>query len=86
MWFDYAMKRAWLDELQPREDTSTYDLCSLHSERFSSPQGWTVEDRRFLPEPLFHLEDPPPVEELRRLPSADEQDHARARQVGIPEL
>lgn len=86
MGFDYAMKRAWLDELQPREDPATYDLCSLHSERFSSPEGWTVEDRRFLPEPLFHLDDPPPVEELRRLASSEEQDHQTPRQAGLPEL
>lgn len=67
--FDYGVRRAWLDELSPRNDPSTYDLCSVHADRFSPPRGWTHEDRRFLPEPLFHLEeippDPSPVESPR---------------------
>lgn len=51
--FDYTGRRAWLEDLKPERDPATYELCSVHAERFGPPRGWQSEDRRRLPEPLF---------------------------------
>ena len=86
--FDYSSKLAWLEELQARPEPATYDLCSVHAERFGPPRGWRVEDRRFLPEPLFQLEDPGVPEDLPRIASAPPkaQEAAVSRQAGLPEI
>ncbi|MGI8426438.1 MAG: DUF3499 family protein [Actinomycetota bacterium] len=44
--FDYAGKRVWLDDLKPGPDPATYDLCSVHAERFQPPTRWKFDDRR----------------------------------------
>lgn len=54
--FDYQNSRAWLEDLRPRHDPVTYDLCSVHAERCSSPKGWAWEDRRAMPEPVIYAE------------------------------
>lgn len=54
--FDYQGSRAWLEDLHPRKEPATYDLCSVHAERCSPPKGWTWEDRRAMPEPVLHAE------------------------------
>jgi hypothetical protein len=46
MGYDYAARRSWIEELGPRPDPATYELCALHSDRFSPPQGWDLQDRR----------------------------------------
>lgn len=51
--FDYESRRAWLDDLRPGEDPSTYDLCAVHAGRFRPPKGWASEDRRRMPEPVI---------------------------------
>ena len=67
--FDYASRRAWIDELPPRPQPSTYDLCAVHAGRFKPPQGWETEDRRSLPEPLFHPRERPESSESEAQPS-----------------
>ena len=45
--FDYSGRRAWVDELMGTgRDPATYDLCSVHADRFAPPTGWEFEDRR----------------------------------------
>lgn len=51
--FDYQNSRAWLEDLRPRHDPATYDLCSVHAERSSPPKGWAWEDIRAMPEPVI---------------------------------
>lgn len=90
--FDYGAKRAWLEELRPKHDPSTYDLCSVHSERFSPPNGWVAEDRRVLSEPLFHVPSsmaPKEHDEEEAVPIAAEaqvESHPRQLQAGLPEI
>ena len=54
--FDYQNSQAWLEDLRPRHDPATYDLCSVHAERCSPPKGWGWEDRRATPEPVIYAE------------------------------
>jgi hypothetical protein len=90
--FDYGAKRAWLEELRPKHDPSTYDLCSVHSERFSPPMGWAAEDRRVLSEPLFHVpSEVTPVDEdddeAVPVPAGRPiQMNAAQMQAGLPEV
>jgi len=44
--FDYRARRAWIDEPKAGDEPGTYDLCSVHVERFGAPTGWESEDRR----------------------------------------
>jgi hypothetical protein len=53
--FEYSEQLTWLEDLLPVAEPATYDLCSIHAARFGPPMGWTVEDRRLLPEPLFEV-------------------------------
>jgi hypothetical protein len=40
--FDYADAMAVLGPLAIRHEPGSYDLCDVHSERLSAPQGWQV--------------------------------------------
>lgn len=66
--FLYSTRQAWLEDMSPKRHPSTYDLCSLHAQRFKPPLGWTMSDRRETPEPLFTMnhedvvaEESPPI-------------------------
>lgn len=45
--YDYAAGVATVDHLGVPHPMQ-YDLCDLHTERLSVPQGWTLVDRRVL--------------------------------------
>ncbi|MCA1838894.1 MAG: DUF3499 family protein [Actinomycetota bacterium] len=86
--FDYANKKAWLEELKPKHEPATYDLCAVHSERFSPPKGWQAEDHRLLAEPLFHVSPMPtstPQEAEHRAAAAG-ADSPLTLQAGLPEI
>ncbi|HLS91974.1 MAG TPA: DUF3499 family protein [Microbacterium sp.] len=40
--FDYAGRMAALGPLGAGNDPHAHDLCWMHTERLSVPQGWTV--------------------------------------------
>jgi hypothetical protein len=40
--YDYADAMAVLGPLSYRSEPHTYDLCEVHAERLSAPQGWQV--------------------------------------------
>ncbi|HEX9992521.1 MAG TPA: DUF3499 family protein [Acidimicrobiales bacterium] len=44
--YDYKARVVWLGALADEAHPATHDLCAIHAERLSAPQGWTVEDRR----------------------------------------
>lgn len=44
--FDYRQRYVRLDDLHCTGDPSSYDLCSVHAERFTPPVGWDADDRR----------------------------------------
>ena len=43
--YDYAAGVATVEQLAPPHPMQ-YDLCQLHTERLSVPNGWTLVDRR----------------------------------------
>ena len=53
--FDYVARQAWLEDLRAQHEPATYDLCSVHAQRFRPPNGWGAEDRRRMAEPLFKV-------------------------------
>lgn len=44
--YDYGSRVVWLGPLADQAHPATHDLCPIHAERLSAPQGWTVEDHR----------------------------------------
>jgi uncharacterized protein DUF3499 len=54
--YDYAGRRAWLDDLDEEHDPHAYDLCADHADGLTVPRGWVCEDRRSAERPLFHVE------------------------------
>ncbi|TQL48607.1 uncharacterized protein DUF3499 [Homoserinimonas aerilata] len=40
--YDYADSMAVLGPLSQKAEPHAYDLCAVHSERLSVPQGWQV--------------------------------------------
>lgn len=40
--YDYADSMAVLGPLSVTAEPHTYDLCAIHAERLSVPQGWQV--------------------------------------------
>jgi hypothetical protein len=40
--YDYADQMAVLGPLGLARDPHAYDLCALHAERLSTPQGWQI--------------------------------------------
>jgi hypothetical protein len=43
--YDYANRVATVERLAPPHPMQ-YDLCELHTERLSVPNGWTLVDQR----------------------------------------
>jgi hypothetical protein len=54
--YDYAGRRAWLDDLDDDHDPHAYDLCTEHADRLTVPRGWACDDRRSAVRPLFHVQ------------------------------
>lgn len=46
MSYGYASRTVWVDDLAPEADPNAYDLCPVHADRQSVPQGWNRTDRR----------------------------------------
>jgi hypothetical protein len=44
--YQYATATVWIDDLSDDHDPHAYDLCERHGQRFVSPSGWRLEDRR----------------------------------------
>lgn len=44
--YQYATATVWIDDLSDVADPHAYDLCERHGQRFVSPSGWRLEDRR----------------------------------------
>ncbi|MFM8956072.1 MAG: DUF3499 family protein [Actinomycetota bacterium] len=44
--YQYATATVWIDDLSDSVDPHAYDLCERHGQRFVSPSGWRLEDRR----------------------------------------
>lgn len=40
--YDYADSMVVLGPLATRAEPHSYDLCAVHAERLSAPQGWQV--------------------------------------------
>jgi hypothetical protein len=78
--FDYGSRRVWLDDLTPEPEPVSYDLCSVHSDRFRAPKGWETQDLRLLPEPLFR-----PKTELPPAPTPSPEDE-ELRQAVMREI
>ena len=47
--FVYADSMAVLGPLSQKAEPHSYDLCSVHAERLSAPQGWQVVRHEILP-------------------------------------
>ena len=41
-----------MDRLSDEASPATHDLCALHADRFTPPQGWSCTDNRIVA-PLF---------------------------------
>jgi hypothetical protein len=44
--FQYASSVIWLDHLTDERQAGVYELCETHWQRFVSPNGWRIDDRR----------------------------------------
>jgi hypothetical protein len=44
--FQYASSVIWLDHLTDERHPGVYELCETHWQRFVSPNGWHIDDRR----------------------------------------
>lgn len=54
MSYDYGSRTVWLDDLtEPVVPGLGYAMCEEHSQRFTPPMGWKLEDRRQPVRPLF---------------------------------
>ncbi|MDZ7675266.1 MAG: DUF3499 family protein [Acidimicrobiales bacterium] len=53
--YDYGARVATVERLAPHHPMQ-YDLCELHTERLSVPNGWTLVDRR-VTAPVVDLHD-----------------------------
>jgi hypothetical protein len=53
--YDYAGRRAWLDDLDDDRDPHAHNLCTEHADGLTVPRGWACEDRRSAVRPLFHV-------------------------------
>lgn len=51
--YDYGSRTATVEQLAPSHPMQ-YDLCELHAERLSVPNGWTLVDRRVGPVAALH--------------------------------
>lgn len=48
MTYGYGVRTVWVDDLVPESYPESYDLCSMHADRLTVPQGWVLNDRRTL--------------------------------------
>lgn len=46
MTYGYALRTAWIGDLDAGGSPAGYDLCVEHADRLGVPQGWQREDRR----------------------------------------
>ena len=69
--FDYPGQMVVVGPLAPAVDPSAYDLCRVHADRMSAPQGWDVVRLPELDEAT-----PPPTDDLLALADA-------IREVGL---
>lgn len=46
MTFSYGEQIVWVDVLTVDAHPMDHDLCLLHADRTTAPQGWVLEDRR----------------------------------------
>ena len=44
--FHYSSSVIWLDRLADERTPGVYEFCDAHFDRFVSPNGWRLEDRR----------------------------------------
>jgi len=44
--FHYPSSVIWLDHLADERVAGVYEFCEAHLQRFVSPSGWRLEDRR----------------------------------------
>lgn len=49
--YDYADSMVVLGPLSLAHEPHTYDLCALHADRLSAPQGWQVVRHQVIGEP-----------------------------------
>ncbi|HVX07206.1 DUF3499 family protein [Humibacter sp.] len=49
--YDYADSMVVLGPLSLTHEPHTYDLCAIHAERLSAPQGWQVVRHQVIGEP-----------------------------------
>ncbi len=62
MGFDYEARLTWIEDLHTDPSRDRYTLCGLHAEKFRSPVGWKLEDRRGVDSVLHPpARIPPPV-------------------------
>lgn len=67
MGFDYESRLAWLEDLSVDPWRNRYVLCGLHAQKFKAPVGWSLEDRRGIPEPQVTIRPTVKVEAGREL-------------------
>jgi hypothetical protein len=56
--YDYADSMAVLGPLAPNREPHSYDLCAVHAESLSAPQGWQVVRHQVVREPQGTGPDP----------------------------
>ncbi|WP_243063547.1 DUF3499 family protein [Humibacter sp. RRB41] len=49
--YDYGDSMVVLGPLSIAHEPHTYDLCAIHAERLSAPQGWQVVRHQVIGEP-----------------------------------
>ncbi|GAB3608551.1 hypothetical protein GCM10027414_06760 [Humibacter ginsengiterrae] len=49
--YDYADSMVVLGPLSLTHEPHTYDLCAIHADRLSAPQGWQVVRHQVIGEP-----------------------------------
>lgn len=84
--YDYASRSSWIEEMGPRPDPATYELCALHTDRFSPPRGWELQDRRGA-EPEAERPASDPIEHTEPVPQVEEEpaSAAVAAEASAPE-
>lgn len=46
MSYDYEAQLVWLEELHAEAHPMTHDLCAMHADRSTPPNGWELRDER----------------------------------------